>query len=568
MESESPVACSRAQVLVKTAGFWRARWRARRAAIVDGRLVFFKRDAGQAVGTTASEREESVTENESSTPSVGLDQICKVRRVDEREFCLQVHVKGPSEGHKDTTVTLAFATEADMYAWMDTFEQRSARLCESIPTSFKHINHVTYDPTSGLFVGLPEQWSTLLGHSNINKEDVESNPEAVLNVLKFYTDNSKEGGPLHPTSPASTMGVGLEGGRHSAMADPPQAPAAPDVLAATSEDGEVAQDPRSGAVGQAPAGVTVAAPPRERSERTRCSMAYSGKVLADLRALATEGCPEDFYEIGAVLGEGASGSVHAAVHKESGKRVALKRMCLARQPRLDLLLNEVHIMKECAHGNIVHYYESFLVGSEVFWIAMELVSGGSLTDIIERCTFTEAQTAAICKGTLEALVRLHEMNIIHRDIKSDNMLIDADGVVKLTDFGYSAQLARADTKRATMVGTPYWMAPEVVKQEAYGQNIDIWSLGIMAIEMVEGEPPYLDEEPLKALYLIATNGAPGLHEETLAGGASEDLVDFIRAALTVDPGKRPSARELLAHSFIQKAGTPSDLLPLVPAQGS
>ncbi|KAI8620286.1 kinase-like domain-containing protein [Chytriomyces sp. MP71] len=267
-------------------------------------------------------------------------------------------------------------------------------------------------------------------------------------------------------------------------------------------------------------------------------------VMDKLRSIVSPGDPNLIYRKVKKVGEGASGKVYLArnVQDASAPTVAIKEMLLAKQPRKDLLVNEIMIMKECIHPNIVKYMDSFLVGPDL-WLILEYMDGGKLTDVIDtHGRLKEPQIASICNEIIKGIIHLHKRNIIHRDIKSDNVLIGRDGAIKLTDFGYSARISVARKQRSTLVGTPYWMAPEVVKMKPYGPKVDIWSTGILAIECVEGEPPYLDEDHLKALYLISTNGTPTLKDPD---SLSRDFKSFLGKCLEVDVSIRASGEDLL-----------------------
>jgi len=194
---------------------------------------------------------------------------------------------------------------------------------------------------------------------------------------------------------------------------------------------------------------------------------------------------------------------------------------------------------------------------------MEYMEGGSLRAVITANLMTEGQMAAVSREIAQGLQHLHKQGFIHRNIKSRDVLLSPAGDVKLARFESCGQIPyTAPVRRMSMVGTPYWMAPEVVTHKECGPKVDIWSLGIVAIEMIEGEPPYFNRSPLRVLSLIATNGTPTIANSE---GLSSTFRDYLAKALEVDAEKRPDATQLLRHPFFALAEPLRTLVPLIKA---
>uniref|UniRef100_UPI00398E4321 serine/threonine-protein kinase PAK 3 isoform X2 n=1 Tax=Pristiophorus japonicus TaxID=55135 RepID=UPI00398E4321 len=483
----------------------------------------------------------------------------------------------------------------------------------SLPSDFEHTIHVGFDAVTGEFTGIPEQWARLLQTSNITKLEQKKNPQAVLDVLKFYdskeTVNNQKYMSFTSGAVYSLMVPLLKQYKCTEITDKPadgylaanalntKIASEPPVVPPVSEDDDEDDDnvpppviaPRpehtksiftrsviDPIMPVAPVkDVTtspVTTPPenmtslnsqlcRNTDKQRKKSKMTDEEILEKLRSIVSVGDPKKKYTRFEKIGQGASGTVYTAIDIATGQEVAIKQMNLQQQPKKELIINEILVMRENKNANIVNYLDSYLVGDEL-WVVMEYLAGGSLTDVVTETCMDEGQIAAVCRECLQALEFLHSNQVIHRDIKSDNILLGMDGSVKLTDFGFCAQITPEQNKRSTMVGTPYWMAPEVVTRKAYGPKVDIWSLGIMAIEMIEGEPPYLNENPLRALYLIATNGTPELQNPEKLSGVFRD---FLNRCLEMDVERRGSAKELLQHPFLKFAKPLSSLTPLIIA---
>ncbi len=248
------------------------------------------------------------------------------------------------------------------------------------------------------------------------------------------------------------------------------------------------------------------------------------------------------------IGDGVSGAVFSCFSRDTMEKVALKFCNIA---ELNEVRNEINMQWACRHPNIVSLKEAFLTDTQIA-IVMDYMDGTLTRTLGQNMPFTEDHMAYVCKNVLTGLAFMHSHCRLHRDIKSDNILVSLDGSVKIADFGFATNLSMEQDKRASVVGTPYWMAPEVIRGVEYDGKVDIWSTGITALEMAEGEPPFYNEPHLRTLMLIALPPSPTLAEP---GKWSSIFLHFLSACLDMEPERRYSADELLNHPFIRLSST-------------
>lgn len=269
--------------------------------------------------------------------------------------------------------------------------------------------------------------------------------------------------------------------------------------------------------------------------------------------------PSEVFEIICKLGKGSYGSVFKARYKATGGIVAVKKVPV--DSDLTDIVKEISIMQQCDSPFIVKCYGS-MFDSQDLWICMEYCGAGSIADImrLRGKTLGEDEIATVLHYSLRGLDYLHQMRKIHRDIKAGNILLLNSGTAKLADFGVAGQLSDTLAKRNTVIGTPYWMAPEVIQEIGYNYSADIWSLGITAIEMADGKPPLADIHPMRALFMIPSQPPPALRKP---GSWSAEFRTFVSSCLSKTPESRPTAAALLQTEFIRNAKSCSILLPLI-----
>ncbi|XP_041974691.1 serine/threonine-protein kinase mig-15 isoform X2 [Aricia agestis] len=281
----------------------------------------------------------------------------------------------------------------------------------------------------------------------------------------------------------------------------------------------------------------------------------------DLSALKD---PAGIFELVEVVGNGTYGQVYKGRHTKTGQIAAIKVMDVTQDEEEEIKL-EINVLKKYStHRNIANYYGAFIKKSppgkdDQLWLVMEYCGAGSVTDLVKSTkgqSLKEEWISYICREILRGLSHLHSNKVIHRDIKGQNVLLTDNAEVKLVDFGVSAQLDRTIGRRNTFIGTPYWMAPEVIAcdenpEATYDNRSDLWSLGITALEMAESQPPLCDLHPMRALFLIPRNPPPRLKSKKWA----KKFHSFIETVLVKDYHQRPYTEQLLKHPFIRDQPT-------------
>ncbi|XP_028403006.1 serine/threonine-protein kinase PAK 6-like isoform X2 [Dendronephthya gigantea] len=485
-------------------------------------------------------------------------------------------------------------------------KRRRRRPPISKPTHFQHRVHAGYDTKTGKFVGLPPQWEQLIKNEGrpkpiVDPEEIteteanritqffeedfnvhnEQNKQAInvsrSNSLRGSFRNREEEQPNSPKANGGSKSVENMASNNTSTTEAPKsilkkrgAKGAGSKNTNTNQNqGDVRPTPapRSHHQDQNGSGEKTADTARGVDDQnvSKSKLMYSDEPVTHeqfrqaLQQVVKPGNPRDIFDRFVKIGEGSTGVVCIATEKRTGRQVAVKKMDLRRQQRRELLFNEVVIMRDYHHPNIVEMYGSYLIENEL-WVVMEFLEGGSLTDIVTHTSLTEEQIAHISKSCLKALAFLHSQGVLHRDIKSDSILLTTSGQVKISDFGFCAQVTQDVPKRRSLVGTPYWMAPEIIARQPYGPESDIWSIGVMVIEMIDGEPPYFNEQPLQAMRKIRDLNPPTVKNPAKL---SPRLKSFIEKALTHNPQERGTALDLLQHPFLRPYNNPNCLAELM-----
>lgn len=471
-----------------------------------------------------------------------------------------------------------------------------AKATIGFPVRSEHNVHVESDVNSSSgFKGLPARMESELLKQGLQQDDFKTDPEAALKAFQLYL----YGAPQPPKKVATMLQVDSHVDN---MKTPPRKPPAPlpsprkhdsrPRVAVPKPPADRLDAPAHPPPPPAPHARPQLMPPSQPRAPPSGKITPKRPVVPDRPPLVTKGHtaaalpsrpsrrtaalsiapaepvyihntnPADVFSNMKQIGQGASGSVYVAT-KPNGEKVALKKVKPENKTETDALEMEIRMMCCTRHPNLIKCHETYNFSGHM-WISMEYMDGGCLTDVLEnyqrlRADMSEGEIAFVLREVLKGLKFMHGMKRLHRDIKSDNVLITANGQVKLADFGFCAELTEERKKRTTCVGTPYWMAPELIRQSEYDYKVDLWSVGILAIECAEWEPPHMDEKPLRAMFLITTQPPPKLQSPDKW---SPEFNDFISWCLVLNPARRASASQLLSHPFLQKAAQGAEVARL------
>jgi len=287
-----------------------------------------------------------------------------------------------------------------------------------------------------------------------------------------------------------------------------------------------------------------------KKSQSAASLGRTGPALSDSQ-----------FTLESQIGTGSFGTVFKAIHKPSQTPCAIKRIDLeSSDDEIEEIQKEIAILSECNNHFITRYYGCFMREFELS-IVMEYLGAGSCLDLIKDLrpnTLPESVIAEIMNQVVQGLAYLHQSGKIHRDIKAANVLISETGEVKIADFGVAAQLSNHMSRRNTFVGTPFWMAPEVINEQDYSYNADIWSLGITAMELAYGRPPWSHLHPMKALFTIPRSDPPRLDQKF-----SPEFQDFVATCLQMEPRNRGLITSLAKHPFLERRNR-QELMKLLP----
>ncbi|KAH7042852.1 kinase-like domain-containing protein [Linnemannia elongata] len=405
------------------------------------------------------------------------------------------------------------------------------------PTDIEHGIHVEYNHERRKFMGIPDVWQN---------EVPTDDPLDTTCISPHLVPTTRHQPMLNPNLPSEEHKIGWPYNvQHKAHVDV-------DI----SQSGKVGLKENAQETEETNA-VAESSPVQDWTAEDKEDISFIEEY--GLQSLLSRPRPKDPYQLyGEIvkIAEGESGFLFSATETSSGQLVAIKMVAKTVTAKMKTIRNELELMKASHHDNIVAFVDCHLSSTEL-WMVMERMDI-SLADVIainpyrgqrhpDQGLLQECHMARVAKDILEAISYLHEENRIHRDIRSDNILLDSQGRVKLADFGHSVQLTKEQPRRNSVVGTPYWMAPEVIQGWNYGTRVDVWSLGIVMREMIEGEPPYLHEPPLRAMFLIASGALPAIKHQGLA---SKRCQSFVEVCTSGEGEDRPSASELLSHPFL------------------